>query len=163
RTSSGQASLASWLRAPATPDEVRARQDAVAELRHRIDLREDLARLGDEVLSAADPGELAIWGADAPILADGAARWAAAALAALSVTALIAWPLGAGPWPFVAMAVIEGAFALRYRERVRRVVASIDRHAAELSLLSELLSRLEGERWDAPLLRRLRDALDTEG
>jgi hypothetical protein len=163
RTSTGQATLASWLRAPAPPEAVRERQEAIEELRHRIDLREDLARLGEEVLSAADPAELAAWGADVPILPDGPARWAAATLATLTLSALLAWPLGAGPWPFVAMTLVEGAFALHYRERVRRVVSSIDRHAAELGLLSELLSRLEGETWEAPLLRRLRAALDTEG
>ena len=163
RTSVGQATLAAWLGAPASPAQVRARQEAVAELRHRLDLREDLARLGDEVLSVADPGELAAWGAEPPILPAGPARWVAAALATVTAAAGLAWPLGAGAWPFVGMVVVEGAFALRFRERVRQVVATIDRHAAELRLLSELLARLERESWEAPLLRRLRAALETEG
>jgi hypothetical protein len=42
----GATTLAAWLRAPADAAEVRARQAAVAELRDRLDLREDLSLLG---------------------------------------------------------------------------------------------------------------------
>ena len=38
--------VARWLLAPATPREVHARQEAVAELRARLNLREDIAVLG---------------------------------------------------------------------------------------------------------------------
>ena len=45
RTEAGEATLAGWLSAPADPEEVRARQAAVEELRPRLDFREDLAVL----------------------------------------------------------------------------------------------------------------------
>jgi hypothetical protein len=45
----GEDALAAWLRSPASPAEVRARQAAVGELRDRLDLREDLALLGRDV------------------------------------------------------------------------------------------------------------------
>ena len=49
RTQGGEERLAAWLRAPANPATVRARQAAVAELRPRLDLRQDLAVLGADV------------------------------------------------------------------------------------------------------------------
>src|SRR5262249_43801180 len=49
RTRDGEATLAGWLLEPATPEEIRRRQEAVAELRSRLDLREDLAIVGADV------------------------------------------------------------------------------------------------------------------
>ncbi len=46
RTRSGEETLATWLAEPAMRDEIVARQEAIEELRDRIDLREDLAILG---------------------------------------------------------------------------------------------------------------------
>jgi len=45
----GEAQLAEWLSAPAPRPEILLRQAAVGELRNNIDLREDLAILGEEV------------------------------------------------------------------------------------------------------------------
>ena len=46
RTRAGEATLAHWLLGPSPHDEILARQQAVSELRDRVDLREDLAVLG---------------------------------------------------------------------------------------------------------------------
>ena len=42
RTRSGEETLAAWLLAPAAPETIRERHEAVVELRPRLDLREDL-------------------------------------------------------------------------------------------------------------------------
>src|SRR5262249_38215141 len=47
--------------------------------------------------------------------------------------------------------------------RVRSVLAEVDQRAHDLLLLSELLARLERESFEAPLLRRLRAAMEAEG
>ena len=54
RTAAGESTLAKWLLAPGDREEVIARQEAVAELRARVDLREDLALIGEQVRAAAD-------------------------------------------------------------------------------------------------------------
>ena len=59
RTRAGEEALASWLLAPATPATIRERHEAVAELRPRLDLREDLELLGVEVRGGIDPAALA--------------------------------------------------------------------------------------------------------
>src|SRR5215472_7880691 len=48
RTHIGEDTLARWLLSPADPATVRARQQAVDELRPRVDLREDLAVVAEE-------------------------------------------------------------------------------------------------------------------
>src|ERR1039458_3931691 len=62
RTRIGEDRLAEWLKAPATPEVVRARQAAVDELRDRVDLREELAVVAEEARSGVDPVHLAHWG-----------------------------------------------------------------------------------------------------
>ena len=52
RTRAGEERLAEWLKQPASPDEVRARQDAVAELTPALDLREAVASAGVDIAGA---------------------------------------------------------------------------------------------------------------
>ena len=61
RTRTGEDTLAAWLLAGAGPDEVRARQAAVAELRPQLDLREDLALLGSDLPAGVDFDRVAAW------------------------------------------------------------------------------------------------------
>src|SRR5207245_104280 len=72
RTRTGEDTLAAWLLGPADAAEVRARQEAVAELRPQLDLREDLALLGADVPVGIDFDAVAAWGAAAPLLTP---RW----------------------------------------------------------------------------------------
>jgi len=62
RTRIGEDTLAAWLKAPAEPSVVRARQQAVVELAPRTDLREDLAVLGENLRTGVNAEALAAWG-----------------------------------------------------------------------------------------------------
>src|SRR5262249_25316123 len=62
RTRVGRDRLAQWLSAPAPPEEVRARQAAVAELRDRLAWRERVNLLGADVPEGIDTGGLVAWG-----------------------------------------------------------------------------------------------------
>ena len=102
RTRAGEKILADWLGNPAPLVEVRKRQEAVAELRPRIDLREDLGILGTDVRSGVHPDALVSWGAVPPSLTSRWARWVAGLLA----TGKVEWincglcvdERGAGDW-----------------------------------------------------------------
>ena len=85
--------LAAWLLHAAAPEEIRARQAAVAELRPLLDLREDLALLGGDVPAGVDFNALAAWGAEPPLLTARWPRWAALGLGLLTTTALAGWLL----------------------------------------------------------------------
>src|ERR1700756_3279785 len=62
RTRAGEETLAKWLLEAASPEEVRLRHASVDDLRGRLDFREDLAVLGEDVRSTIKPELLAAWG-----------------------------------------------------------------------------------------------------
>jgi hypothetical protein len=174
RTRSGEDLLASWLLSPAPPDEVRARQAAVAELRGYLDLREDLALLGADVPAGVDLAKLAAWGEAPPILVAPLLRGIALVLAALGVAALVlyilgevgvpeavAWAGGSGMLPLAIAIILEIAFALRLRDRVQRVVGPLERRVHDLAVFHGVLARLEQEEFSSPRLAALRAALRT--
>ena len=163
RTRVGEETLASWLLAPAAPEAVRTRQTAVAELRPRLGLREDLALLGEGVRSGKDAHALAEWAAAPPYVFSRAVRVAAPALALLVAVTLGLWIGGYGGIPFLIALVLGRAFAFRMQGMVEQVVGTVDGPGRDLSLLSEVLRRLERERFTSPHLVALRAALDVEG
>jgi hypothetical protein len=65
RTRMGEESLAKWLLSPSTVDRIRERHAAVDELRDQLDLREDLAILGEDARVGVHPEPLRHW-AEAP-------------------------------------------------------------------------------------------------
>jgi hypothetical protein len=164
RTRSGEETLAAWLLAPAGPDSLRERHEAVRELRPRLDLREDLELLGSDVRSGIDPDALAKGGREARAFPRPELRIAAAVLAVLGSAAVIGWLfLETGVIPLLVTLAVEGAFAAWLARRVRHVLAAVDQRTHDLVLLASLLERLEREPFEASRLRQLRQALLTEG
>jgi hypothetical protein len=179
RTHVGEDTLASWLQEPAPPETVLARQAAVDELQPRLDLRERLAVVAEEARTGVDPVALAQWGeAPAELASRGlhAAIWAfrilglaGVALGAVALTAqfgtfkLSEGMVLAGRDIFLLALLVNGIFFYRIRARMDAVVAAVDTAAHELSLISEVLLLLEGEKFRAPLLAGLRASLDTDG
>ena len=163
RTRAGEDALAAWLLAPAAPEEIRARQVAIDELRDRLDLREDLALLGADVRTGVHPEELAAWGAAPAVFASRAIPVMAMAIGAAAFVAVVAW-LGYGyRWMALLAIMIEAIFLYRYREQIMKVISEVERPSRDLALLVEILARLEQERFAAPRLVALRARLDTDG
>ncbi len=163
RTPVGEELLADWLRAPAPPPVVRARQEAVAELRSRLDLREDLAVLGEEVRSAGPSEALAAWGAAKASLDSYATRLAAALLACLGVIGLTAWAVWGQRDLFLLTLLVDGIFLWSFRKRVERAAQAAESLARDLGLLSQILARVEREPFSSGRLVELRAILDTDG
>jgi hypothetical protein len=157
RTRAGQAALARWLAAPVA--DVRAQQEAVRELVPRLDLREDLAVLGDDAREAVDSDALVSWAEEPPRFASEAPRWIALALGLLAAAALAAWPLGAGMAPFAAVVSVEVLFSILVGPRARRVIAGLDAPGRRLQILAEILGRFERETFESPRLKALGGAL----
>ena len=179
RTHIGEDTLAQWLLQPADPKTVLARQQAVEELRERVDLREELAIVAEEARTGVDPISLAVWGEEPPLLPSGAARarlWGLTALGVLGLAAFLvsdAATFGFLQLPekatylardfFLIALAVNAAFLYHTRKRVGAVVAAVDQAAHELKLLSETLVRLERERFRSPMLAGLRQSLDAAG
>ncbi len=85
RTAAGETVLANWILAPGEREGVLARQQAVAELRPRVDLREELAVMGEEIRSAVDAKTLAGWSGRPPVRFFRGARVIAFTLACAAV------------------------------------------------------------------------------
>jgi hypothetical protein len=164
RTRAGEDTLAAWLCAPAAPEEVRARQAAVAELAPRLDLREELALLGDEVRAGLAPEALAHWAVTPRASFHRALRTAGAVLAASALASLGAWI--AGVWnaiPLLGVLILEGALGLLARKQTAAIARGVERPCRDLALLGGLLARIESERFESEKLASLRRTLDTQG
>jgi hypothetical protein len=162
RTSAGEETLADWLRAPALPDDVVARQAAVAELRERLQLREDLAVLGGEVGGGLHRAPLTGWGEAPPRTVPMWARPAAALLAVLNLATLIgaSW-FGVPPVAVLLSFGASVAIAARLRALVGEVVRAAERPSRGLDQMAAMLERLERERFASPRLIELRARQDT--
>jgi hypothetical protein len=159
-TRAGEDTLAAWLLAPAGAAEVRDRQAAVAELRDRLDLREQLAFLASQVGAGSGLCHLARWGQAAPALTALAVR----ALGALTLSLLVAALLGGvffatGLAPVLIALGLHAAFAVALRRRAGAVLGLVEAHGHDLAALGRLFARLEGECFTAPRLVRLQAEL----
>ena len=162
RTREGEQILADWLRAPAARDVVLARHAAVTELRSRLDLREDLAVMGEEVRTKVHTDALAAWGEQAAEFAHRPVRLAASALSALAIVSFMAWPVWGMRDLALAVVLVNGFFFLRFHKRAEHLASAAGDAARDLALLSGILGRLEREQFAAPRLAELRRMLDTE-
>ncbi len=159
RTRPGSDLLASWLLAPAGAGEVRARQGAVRDLAPRLDLREDLAVLGEDVRAELHPERLAAW-AEAPRLLPGWLVAPALLLAAVALAALVGWFTGAvRGLAVVGIAIVEWLALRAVAASLGRVLGGVERPGHELLLMAELLGRLEREPFQDERLRALHTAL----
>jgi hypothetical protein len=164
RTRSGEQALANWLMSPAAVGEITKRQQAVDELRNNIDLREDLAVLGDDVRATIRPEWMKRWATGPRLLHSPAARAMAPILSTLMIASLVYYWLFLGSGWFVLAAIALGSgFALHYKQRVQEVTGAVTEPVNDLQTFALLLERLEKEQWKTEKLRHLRAALDTNG
>jgi MutS domain V len=164
RTRAGEETLAQWLLAPAPPSEVRARQEAVSELRDRVTLRERLFLAGEHVRAGVHPEALASWGEGENPLTRRQMLWLPWILPLLGaawIAALVWWIVTrAWDWAFV-MTAFNFCIGLTIHRRVEASREAVDRVAEDLPVLAEVLRLMEGEPLTAARLVRLRAALDS--
>ncbi len=164
RTRSGEDALASWLLAPASHETIAERHAAIRELRPQLDLREDLELLGVEVRQGIHPAALAEWGTATRSFPGPGITILATIFGVLGTAAVAGWLFfDFGLVPLLVVLLAGGVFTRVVLSRVRKVLAAVEQRTADLVLLAELLRRLETHRFEAPLLRRLVQSLETDG
>lgn len=162
----GLATLRDWLLAPASTEQARARQAAVAELAPLIDLRDDVALRG-RLLGPAQPGyeRFAAWAERAPWLAGRdwllwlarALPLATLALAALQWLGLLeapVWLLGVAAGVVITATVGRAADAIL--DEVAERQGAFATYAAIFALLAD-------QPFAAPELQRLQASLRAGG
>jgi hypothetical protein len=161
RTEAGEDVLADWLIHGADPDEIRARQQAVDELRPMIDFREALAVIAAEG-RIGKTSALARWA----LLKDSPSILAIAGFALLSLVSLLlliavfaaSMPVrGVFLWFF-----LQVAAASLWARRGGAAYAGVDEAGSDLDLLKTLLQRLESQAFVSPRLAALRNSLPGE-
>ena len=164
RTGAGERTLAEWLLAPGEREEVAARQEAVAELRPRIDLREEIALMGEDIRAAVDARALAVWGGAPQIGFFKGARVVALLLACAAVVTLVGFfAQQFSLAPFLGVVLVEMIFSFTIRPRVGQVAEAVSAPAHDLRMLALLLERVEREQFASARLKRLAEDLAVEG
>ena len=163
RTRMGEDTLAQWLLAPAKVEVIRERHAAVNELRDQLDLREDLAVLGEDVGVGVHPEELLKWAESANQMKPLWIRWLAPVLATLAVASAAGWAYWRVATPFVMIVVIEAAFTYALKKPLEEVLHGTEHAFRNLDLLSGVLARVEAHTFQAPRLRELQRELLSSG
>jgi Trp operon repressor len=161
RTRMGEDVLAHWLLSPSSLTEIGERHAAVTELRDRLDLREDMQILGEDLKVGVHPEALTKW-AEAPNqFTRQGMRWVALLLSVVAIAAAILW----GEWgikaPFFAVVLVEGVIVAAFRRRTQEILHSAEDALKDIKLLALLLTRLERESFLAPRLRVIQGALSS--
>jgi hypothetical protein len=179
RTRMGEDTLADWLSGPSDANTIHSRQGAIEELAPKLDLREDLALLGETSGAGVHPEKLAAWGDRAAVLEATSFRWIALVISffgGLAGIAILAYLFGMTE--FVAISeqtmallriyvvatslVIVGVIA-KFRKQTHQVVQEVKEAARDLRLLADVLERIESEQFTSPYLQQMRAALDVNG
>jgi hypothetical protein len=161
RTRMGEDTLARWLLSPSTLTEIGDRHVAVTELRDRLDLREDMAVLGEELKVGVHPEELTQW-AEAPNqLTNRGLRWLALFLASLAIVAGIVWIELGVKIPFFVILLVEGILVMALRKPTKAILHSTEQALEDIQLLSSLLVRFEREQFNAPRMQAIQQQVSS--
>ena len=166
RTHAGEETLARWLLRPASPEVVRARQDALRELAANLDLRERVAVMGDELRVAVHADLLRRWSKTPVTLRGTSIRFALVLLVAGTANTLAWWATtgtGVSAIVFAAFAIAQLAAAAWYKTRVLEVVEAVDEPAHDLELLAELLETIERQEFASAALHDLQARIASTG
>lgn len=155
----GQATLRDWLLAPASPKEVRRRQEAVKELAPQVDLRQALEATG-RLLDSPDPESLRTflaWAEEPPWLPGHRGLLMGARALPLLTGALAAlqlWGPLQGPW-WVFTLGATFALASAHRARIHALMEAPSGGQERFGRYAALLTLLLGMEVRAPALREL--------
>ena len=163
RTRMGEDTLARWLLSPSPVERLRERHAAVSELRDQLDLREDLAVLGEDVRVGVHPDALATWAESPNQMKPLWIRRAAPLLAALAVAGAVVWAVWGMAAPFVLIVVIEASLTYRLKKPLEAVLHGTEHAFRDLDLLSKVLARVEAHSFHAPRLVKLQQELLSGG
>lgn len=164
QTPYGRDLLAEWLKSPAEPAEVRRRQEAVAELRDRLDLREAVVVIAGSPRAAAARADLRAWAKQPSTLAPALTVAVSGMLALAAVAAFVGWlSFGTGLSPLLLVGAVQILWASFLRPRVRPVVRGIEGAEDGVAQIEGVIRLIENREYRAALLRATQDGVRSEG
>lgn len=161
RTRMGEDTLAKWLLSPSAIDQIGERHVAVRELGDQVDLREDLAVLGEDATAGVYPEALLHWAETPNQMKPDWIRWLALLLAMAAVVSVVVWVLWGIATPLISIVVVEAFLSYRLRKPVEEVLHSSEQAFRDLGLLSGMLEQVERHGFSAPRLRSMQRELSS--
>jgi len=155
RTRMGEDTLARWLQAPATLPEIRDRQASIVDLRERLDLREEMAVLGEDSQVGVNPESLLAWAESPNQLSQFRLLGVALVLPALALAAALLWHYKGFATPFVLVVLVEAAVAYFVKGALSDAIYGTESAFRDLKLFTALLLRIERNEFAAPPLKEL--------
>ncbi len=161
RTQMGEDTLAQWLLGPASVASIADRQACILDLRERLDLREDLAISGESARIDLPAAALIEWSSSPDLLDRTWIRLTAPLLVCLALSTTLVWAIWGLLYPLLVVVLIELAVTYFLKARVAAALTTVENAYEGLKDLSQLLQRLEAERFDAAPLRALIEKLSS--
>jgi hypothetical protein len=155
RTRMGEERLAEWLKAPASLSEIRERHAGIADLKDRVDLREELAVIGEHSNVGIHPAALLQWAETPNRLVSSWILWIGVSLPIAAIACTVYWGITGIGTPLYLVLIIEAVILSILRGPVDEVLKGSETAFEDLRLFCELLVRVEREQFTAPALQAL--------
>ena len=158
--------LTAWLLAPAPPETVRQRQNAVRELAPAIEFRDELQAMG-RLAGPVEPEQLRLlleW-AESPawLLPKRGLRWLAIVLPMLVIATLGLHIFAVVPYLWILPVAVAIVVTRRYTPRIHDVFTRASSGESGLRRYHTLVARIADARFEDPLLAELRMSLIGSG
>jgi hypothetical protein len=155
RTQMGEDTLAQWLLSPASLEEIKQRQASVADLRERLDLREEVGTLGEDAKVGVRPDSLLAWAESPNRLPHRWLLWVALLLPILAIAGTVVWSVRSFAAPFLLILLAEVGVIYSIRRALAEAIHGTESAFRDLKLFAGLLLRIERGPFSAPLLQQL--------
>ncbi len=163
RTRMGEDCLAKWLLSPSTIPAIIERQNLVKELKEKLELRERLAVIGEDLRVTLDPDALIRWAEGEVVLQSRFLRWSSATLAALALATLTLWGIAGISLPFFAVLLLEIIYMLLLQKRAKATLNGLDCDLRGLVLFTQILEVIEQEEFSSSRLQGFVSKLKNSG
>ncbi|NYF91069.1 mismatch repair protein [Tunturiibacter empetritectus] len=161
RSRMGEDTLAAWLLSPSPVADLKQRHAALTELRTRLDLREDIAILGEDLKVGIHAEALTHWAEASNQLKHQALRWISLLLSLSSIASAVFWAERGEKTPFFIVLILACILTASLRKQTAEVLQSTEHALKDLQLLSSLLARLEREDFESQRLQTLKQQLSS--
>jgi hypothetical protein len=161
RTSVGRRGLANYLLEAPALEEAISRQEAVRELRHRADIRERVATLGEFDFLESNHASFEEWLSSPRLSIGPPIRVMMAITSALTIISVVAGLLHVASWSHIAVWIFplitfQAVVGLLFRDRVNRLLSWLRPVSLEVPVLRDGLALVEGEQFRSAKLLELR-------
>ena len=163
RTRMGEDCLAKWLLSPSAVPVITERQSLVKELKNKLELRERLAVIGDELRVTLDPKALIRWAEGDVVLQNHFLRWTSAALAVLALATLALWGIARISVPFFAVLFPEIFYMQLLQKGANATLNGLNCDPHGLVLFAAILEVIEQEEFSSSQLQGLVSRLKSSG